>query len=82
MAHTHRAQILMEPTEYEELTRIAEREKVSVAELIRAAVRAAYLRSPDDRLATVERIAARDLPIESWAQMKAEIEEAYDAGLP
>lgn len=82
MAQTRRAQILMEPEEYDELARIAEARMVSVAELIRTAVRVVYLRSGDDRTATVERIVAMDLPVESWAQMKSEIEGAYDAGLP
>ncbi len=81
MAHTRRAQILMDPEEYDELARIAEAKKVSVAELIRAAVRTVYLRSRDDRMAAVERIAAMELPIDSWARMKADIEDAYDAGV-
>lgn len=82
MAQTRRAQILMEPDEYDALARIAEARQVSVAELIRVAVRAAYLGSRDSRLDAVERIAAMELPVDGWAQMKAEIEEAYDAGLP
>lgn len=82
MAQTRRAQILMDPEEYDELARIAEARMVSVAELIRRAVRVVYLRSRDDRMATVERIAAMDLPVDSWARMKSELEEAYDAGLP
>jgi predicted DNA-binding ribbon-helix-helix protein len=71
----------MDPEEYDELARIAEARKVSVAELIRAAVRTVYLRSRDDRMAAVERIAAMELPIDSWARMKADIEDAYDAGV-
>jgi predicted DNA-binding ribbon-helix-helix protein len=82
MPSRRRAQILMEPEEYDELTRIAEAKRVSVAELIRTAVRVVYLRSRDDRLATVDRIAAMELPIDSWDQMKSEIEAAYDAGIP
>ena len=82
MTQTRRAQILMDPEEYDELARIAEAKLVSVAELIRTAVRTVYLRSPEDRLAAVERIAAMELPVDSWSQMKAEIEEVYDAGLP
>ncbi|MCK6527573.1 hypothetical protein L6R50_08425 [Myxococcota bacterium] len=82
MAPTRRAQILMDPEEYDELARIAEARMVSVAELIRNAVRVVYLRSRDDRLATVGRIVAMDLPVEPWPRTKAEIEDAYDAGLP
>jgi predicted DNA-binding ribbon-helix-helix protein len=82
MAHTRRAQILMEPEEYEQLARIAERRSVSVAELIRSAVRAVYLRSADERAAVVERIASMGLPTAPWPDLKREIEDAYDAGLP
>ncbi len=82
MAHTRRAQILMEPEEYEQLVRIAERREVSVAELIRSAVRAVYLRSPAERTAAVDRIASMDLPTAPWPELKREIEDAYDAGLP
>jgi len=82
VAHTRRAQILMDPEEYDELSRIAEAQRVSVAALIRNAARIVYLRSPDDRLASVERIAAMDLPVSAWARMKSEIEDGYDAGIP
>ena len=82
MAHARRVQILMDPDEYDELARIAEARMVSVAELIRTAVRVVYLRSRDDRMATVERIAAMDLPIDPWDRMKVEIEDACDAGVP
>jgi len=82
MAHTRRVQILMEPDEYEQLVRIAERRAVSVAELIRSAVRSVYLRSTDERTAAVDRIASMDLPTAPWPDLKREIEEACDAGLP
>lgn len=82
MAHTRRAQILMEPEEYEQLERIAEREGVSVAELVRRAVRARYLQAPEDRRAAVARIAAMSVALEPWSQVKRDIEDAYDAGLP
>ena len=81
MAHTRRAQILMEPEEYEQLVRIAQLRMVSVAELVRTAVRVLYFCSPDDRKATVARIAAMELPVGRWEEMKQEIEGAYDAGL-
>lgn len=82
MAQTRRAQILMEPEEYDQLVQLAAERMVSVAELIRAAVRAQYLGSDPDRSAAVDRIAAMNLPVGPWETMKQEIEEAYDAGLP
>lgn len=63
MARARRVQIRMEPDEYDTLARIAEARQVSVAELIRVAVRAAYLGSRDSRLDAVERIAAMELPV-------------------
>ena len=82
MAHTRRAQILMEPEEYERLERIARARHSSVGELIRAAIRAQYLQAPPDRTAIVERIASMNLPSGDWADLKHEIEAGYDAGLP
>ncbi len=82
MSQPHRAQILMDPAEYQRLTEIAEVKHVSVAELFRAAVRAVYLTSPDDRRAAAERIVQMNLPVDEWAQMKADIEAGYDADLP
>lgn len=82
MAHTRRAQILMEPDEYERLARIAKRRAVSVAELIRSAVRSVYLQSAQEREAAVDRIASMESPAAPWPELKREIEDAYDAGLP
>jgi len=82
VGHTRRTQILMEPEEYEQLARIAEGRGVSVAELFRSAVREKYLASTEDRLAAVARISAMNVPLGDWSQMKQDIEDAYDAGLP
>lgn len=81
MAQTRRAQILMEPEEYEQLERVARERRTSVGELIRLAVRAQYLTSRDERQRAVERIAAMNLPTGEWADIKREIEDAYDAGI-
>ena len=43
MATTRRTQLLMEPEEFKRLQRLARRRKTSVADLIRSAVRQAYL---------------------------------------
>ena len=43
MARTRRAQFSMAPDEYQQLVNIAQRERISVAELIRTDVRERYL---------------------------------------
>jgi hypothetical protein len=82
VASTRRAQILMDPEEYEQLERVARERRTSVGELVRVAVRKEYLTSRDERMRAVERIAAMELPVGDWDEMKREIEDAYDAGLP
>lgn len=82
MAHTRRVQLLMEPEEYDGLARIADSRGVSVAEVIRSAIRSTCSPSKADRIAAVERIAAIGLPVDDWSRMKAELEEAYDGGVP
>lgn len=82
MSANRRAQILMEPAEYEQLRRIARQRHVSVGELVRVAVRERFLSGADERRDAAARIAAMALPVGAWAEMKQEIEEAYDAGLP
>ncbi len=82
MAQTRRAQILMDPAEYSALQLIARQRRTSVGDLIRLAVREKYLTATDERRAAAARIAGMSLPVESWEQMKQEIEGAYDAGLP
>ncbi len=82
MAHTHRTQILMEPEEHARLARLAAQKRVSVADLIRTAIRLHYPYTPQDRAAAVDRIAAMTFPVEPWPEMKRDIEDAYDAGIP
>ena len=81
MATTRRAQILMEPEEYQRLEEIARGHGVSVAELIRGAVRERYLGGAGNRKQAAELICAADLEIEEWDVVDAEIEEAHDAAL-
>jgi hypothetical protein len=80
MAVTRRTQILMDPDEFKQLRALARRRKTSVAELIRCAVRQAYLRAPADRRPLVEAILDLNLPRIEWKKAKKEIEAAH-AGL-
>ena len=81
MAATRRAQILMEPAEYRRLEDIARRRKISVAELIRGAVREKYLLPRDRRIAIAEEIAGMKAPIGDWGDVEKEIEDAHCADL-
>lgn len=78
-----RTQILMEPKEYQQLESIARQEKVSVAELIRKAVRERYLRPEVNRAEIIDRILSMELPItEDWEVLEREIEDAHIHDLP
>lgn len=82
MTATRRVQILMHPDEYADLARVAERRGESVGAVIRAAVRSHVLQALDERVDAVDRITAMNLDVGDWADMKRDIEDAYDAGLP
>ena len=81
MARTKRAQILMEPAEYQQLEVLADREGVSVAELVREAVRERYLDAPPRKTEAAARIAAMTLPVVEWEDIDQEAEDAHDAGV-
>ncbi len=79
MARTKRAQILMEPAEYRQLEIRAAREGVSVAELVRDAVRERYLKVPPRKAEAAAGI--MNLPVVDWQDIDREAEEAHDAGV-
>lgn len=81
MARTRRAQVLMEPREYERLEQIARRKGVPVAELIRGAVRERYLLTREERHRLVERILGLELPTRDWGETEDEIAGAHGHGL-
>ena len=81
MARTKRAQILMEPAEYEQLEVLAAREGVSVADLVREAVRERYLNTPPRKIEVAARITAMALPVAEWEDIDRETENAHDAGV-
>lgn len=82
MARTKRAQVLMEPDEYERLESIAAERDVPVAELIRTAVRERYLLTREERARMVDRILGLDLPVVEWEEAEDEVVEAHGDGLP
>lgn len=84
MARRRRAQLLVEPDEYERLVEIAARRGVSVGSLVREAVRKHFQLDEEERRQALERIFALDLPIADWGgweEIEAEIEGEHDAGL-
>ena len=74
---TRRTQLLMDPKEFERLHAQARRRKTSVANLIRSAVRAAYLTPEAERAPIVEAILEMGLPKVSWKRAKKEIEASH-----
>ena len=80
MPATRRTQLLMDPVEFRQLRALARRRKTSIAQLIRAAVRQAYLSPPPDRRTALEAILKLKLPKMNWKKVKKEIESAH-AGL-
>lgn len=79
MAHTRRTQILMEPSEFRRLRALARQRKTSVANLIRHAVRQAYLEQPEpvDRNAIVEEMLSLQLPLVEWDEAEKIVEDAH-----
>ncbi len=77
MTMTKRVQVLMEPSEYEVLERLARKRGASVSNLMREAMREQLLLPSG---AFVHQEAARqflglsDSPLPSWAALKSEIE--------
>ncbi len=77
MPSTRRTQLLMDPEEFRHLKAIARRRKTSVAELIRSAVREAYLVKQPERGPIVETIVHMRLPKMNWKKIKKEIEAGH-----
>ncbi len=78
MPTTRRTQLLMDPEEFRQLRALARRNHTSVAELIRTAVRATYLRPRTaDRAPIVEAILRMKLPGMSWKGARKEIEAGH-----
>jgi hypothetical protein len=67
----------MDPEEYRRLEDIASREKVSVGELIRIAVRDRYFSSREDKKRIIEDMLKMAIPVVEWDDAELEIEEAH-----
>lgn len=80
MAQTKRAQVMMDPDEYDQLQEIACLRGTSVGELFRDAVRRCYLPHAAERLRIVEELTSMRVPLPPWDELKAEIEGSYDRG--
>lgn len=81
MGQTRHAHILMEPEEYQSLAVIARQKRVSVAELVRTAVRERYLQRPRPAVSAVDRLQALHLDLPDWDTLAAELQEAKSASL-
>ncbi|MBI2192095.1 MAG: hypothetical protein HYU36_08935 [Planctomycetes bacterium] len=82
MPRTKRAQILMEPDEYSALAEMAQQKKISVAELIRKAVKEYCFARPDKSKEIVEEIIQMNLPVQDWQQVELDISESHRGSLP
>lgn len=70
---THKTTILLPPSLYSRLTRLARVRGTSMGQLIRSAVEAQYgLVDPDERSAAVAALGALSLPVDTPQAMKAE----------
>lgn len=75
----------MDPVEYEHLRKIAEKEGISVAELIRKAVADRYfLPAGKDRKqkALSGLFSLSPIPVEEWSTMKKDLSDRYGFNIP
>ncbi|MEK6769985.1 MAG: antitoxin [Gemmatimonadota bacterium] len=79
-----RLQVLLDEKEFKELRQTARRQRVTVAEWVRQALRSARRREPerdaDRKLAAVRAAARHDLPTADIDTMLAQIESGYLGG--
>jgi hypothetical protein len=84
VAKTKRVQVLMEPREFAALERLARKRGASVADLIREAARAQYLKADDGirRARAAELfLGLPDAPLPEWQLLKREIEDRREPDL-
>ena len=75
--------ILFPPKLYQQLEKVAKKERTSVAHLIReAAIQRYLLPSRKERLEAIEAIAAMQLPVSDWPQIEREIAEGRSGSCP
>lgn len=81
MPQTRRAQILMEPEEYQRIEEIARRQHVSVSELFRNAVRTLYFSTRSDKQKAVDALGGMQLEMPELSELKSMLLEAKNGGL-
>ncbi len=81
MAKSRRVQLLMDPEEYRKIQRIAHQRAVSVAEVVRTAVRDRWLRKSASRDGALTDILSMGIPVEDWTTTESIILEVHDAGV-
>lgn len=82
-AKTRRTQILMTPDEHRRLGDLARARGVSLAELIRSAVKERYFSEQAVREEALADLLAMEVPMkEDWEEMESWIEEGHGGGLP
>jgi predicted transcriptional regulator len=81
MAKSRRAQVMMEPSEYRVLERLARRNRTTVSDLIRSAVEEKFFSREEQRVAAAEAIGALSLDVGEWDELRAELEETRSAGV-
>jgi hypothetical protein len=82
---TKRAQVLMPPSEYKQLVAIARQKRVSVGELIRAAVQEKYFADRAAMRKAAQEICNMNIPLGDLADpevLRRELEAAHDIDLP
>jgi predicted transcriptional regulator len=76
-----RLQVILDDAEYRELRRLARRNRMTVSEWVRAALRTMRHREPavppDRKIAVVRAAARHDFPTANIDRMLAEIERGY-----
>lgn len=76
-----RLQVLLDPTEFQEIRELASKEHLTVAEWVRQALRAARTPEPrasvDAKLAAIRTAARFSFPAADIEQMNLEIERGY-----
>jgi hypothetical protein len=82
MTQTRRAQILMEPGDYSRLEKLARQSGVSVAELVRRAVKEQYFAGSTAVPKAAKRICGMNLPVIEWEEAEKDIAEGHDGALP
>jgi len=83
---TQRLQVLLDEDEFDEIRRVARAHRMTVAEWVRQALRAARTDEPDTdpqrKLAVVREAARGAYPTADIEVMLAEIEQGYGSGEP